>query len=277
MDFAALMAEERAAALEEELGAARAVPDGAGGAGGAGGDADEVARYVARPFGAFEPARDRAVREEHELGGGPGRVWYVPDWVSEAEEAAMLAEAAAAPEAAWTRLRRRALQCWGGQPSTDFVPERLPGWLDELCGLLAGSGVFDGVAPPNHVLLNRYAPGEGIAAHKDGPLYAPVVAILSLGAPTMIDFFADLADSRPGPGRSPTASVLLRPRSLVVFSDDLYTRHWHEIDGRAADVVGPPVLNARAARAADGDRVARDGTRISLTCRHVPPRAGRQP
>jgi alkylated DNA repair dioxygenase AlkB len=32
----------------------------------------------------------------------------------------------------------------------------------------------------NHVLVNEYAPGQGILSHQDGPLYAPAVAILSM-------------------------------------------------------------------------------------------------
>ncbi|CAD7966368.1 unnamed protein product [Amoebophrya sp. A25] len=41
---------------------------------------------------------------------------------------------------------------------------------------------------PNHVLVNDYQPGDGIMHHEDGPLYHPVVAILSLQSCVRFEF-----------------------------------------------------------------------------------------
>jgi hypothetical protein len=49
-------------------------------------------------------------------------------------------------------------------------------------------GVFPSDQPPNHILLNEYRDGQGIGPHKDGPLYHPMVAVLSLGSPADIHF-----------------------------------------------------------------------------------------
>ena len=48
--------------------------------------------------------------------------------------------------------------------------------------------MFSKATPPNHVLLNEYQPGEGIMAHKDGPLYLNWVVIISLGSNSGFDF-----------------------------------------------------------------------------------------
>ena len=72
-----------------------------------------------------------------------------------------------------------------------FAPELLPGWVGAVCDALVRSGVFPPDAPPNHVLLNEYQPEQGIDAHRDGPLYAPRVAIVSLGSACSFDFVTD--------------------------------------------------------------------------------------
>ena len=61
----------------------------------------------------------------------------------------------------WTHLRKRSLQNWGGSPSScGMACEPLPRWLAAVCQLLVDAAVFDRHAPPNHVLLNRYLPGQ---------------------------------------------------------------------------------------------------------------------
>ena len=48
-------------------------------------------------------------------------------------------------------------------------------------------------APPNHVLLNEYQPGQGIDAHRDGPLYAPRVAIETTAGTMEFELWDDVA------------------------------------------------------------------------------------
>lgn len=105
-------------------------------------------------------------------------IFYVPDFISEAEEESILARtysnAAASTAAAaatqtqqtqqsgvgadtWVALTSRRLKCWGGQPGEGFEPEALPGWVEAFCDALVRRKVFTPEGKPNHVLLN----GEG--------------------------------------------------------------------------------------------------------------------
>ena len=97
----------------------------------------------------------------------------------------------------------------------------LPPWATTFCSALVECGVFSADAPPNHILLNEYQPGQGLDAHKDGPLYAPRVAILSLGVPASFAF--EDAD------RSVACSLELAPRSLLVFAGRAYNELLHRV------------------------------------------------
>jgi alkylated DNA repair protein alkB family protein 6 len=58
---------------------------------------------------------------------------------------------------------------------------------------LVADGIFTPDIAPNHALINEYHAGQGIMAHTDGPRYYPQVCVLSLGSPTMFQFW-DLVD-----------------------------------------------------------------------------------
>jgi hypothetical protein len=137
------------------------------------------------------------------------------------------------------------------------VLEPLPVFLQQLIRRLQPLELFGG-AQANHVLINKYLAGQGgrcerlmrcfasdlpawlvagIMPHKDGPLYYPTVAIISLGSSATMDFFEvrrratryaargwalshlrprcaqTLADSKAG---KPLTSLFLRRRSLLV-------------------------------------------------------------
>jgi len=192
-----------------------------------------------------------------------GAVCYAPDAVSRAHEAALLAAVGAAP---WVALRARRVQQWGGAPGAGGLARAapLPPFLADLAAALVAAGVFSARAPPNHALVNHYAPGEGIDAHTDGPCYAPVVATLSLGDDALMRFRA-----RAPPG-APRGELLLRARSLVVTSGEAYADWAHEIE-RAPARAGEraPLWNADEAAAAPGEEVPRAGTRVSITLRHA--------
>ena len=63
-----------------------------------------------------------------------------------------------------------------------------PDWAQSLFDALVAAGIFPKDAPPNHIIVNEYTPGIGMSAHKDGPMYAPRVAILTLSAAGSFDF-----------------------------------------------------------------------------------------
>jgi alkylated DNA repair dioxygenase AlkB len=92
--------------------------------------------------------------------------------------------------------------------------------------------------PFDHVLVNEYLPGQGIAPHRDYAPFGRVVASLSLLSPCVMDF-----------RHAPTGRrerLLLEPRSLQVMAEEaLY--HWeHGIAPRKRDVWhGLPVVRGR--------------------------------
>lgn len=91
--------------------------------------------------------------------GDTPTIFYVPDFVSEADEQQILARTyatAAGSNASneWVSLRTRRLKCWGGHPGESFRPEPLPPWVETLCDSLVARGVFSEENRPNHVLLN---------------------------------------------------------------------------------------------------------------------------
>jgi alkylated DNA repair protein alkB family protein 6 len=253
---------------------------------------------------------------------------YIPALVSKEESRSIVELVLSVPTAnpRWVHLRGRSLQCWGGQATeltTDtsnskFIRESLPQYLQAICKRLVESSIFPSDAAPNHVLINRYARGEGIMAHTDGPAYTPRTATLSLSLErdggeienesehgAVLTFQRRVRSEEVGTARQcpPECEVVLRPRSLIVFSDDAYIEYMHAINditrdrgdeggttacvdagssshqrmGSAAtmgifDVAGSHavVANTDAAAVAPGDHVNRPSVRVSLTFRHVP-------
>ena len=93
--------------------------------------------------------------------------------------------------------------------------------------------------------------------HKDGPLYFPVVTILSLGSDCVMTFTKD--------DKSESLKVLIPARSLFQFSGELYERFLHEIDFSTTDVIDYSVLFGGDARVSERTQ------RFSLTFRYVDP------
>ncbi len=122
----------------------------------------------------------------------------------------------------------------------------------------------------NHVLFNRYLPGEGIMPHTDGPSYAPQAAILSLGAPILLCFWRSLADSKRGAGAA-VASLWLEPRSVCVFSEGLYWECLHGIEEVKEDAIYAHCANAAVAGVTVGESIPRVKPRMSLTVRRITP------
>lgn len=156
---------------------------------------------------------------------------------------------------------------------------------DAAAGIDTGGGTArrrgtNAPGAPNHVLINAYAPGQGIHAHEDGPAYAATVATVSLGGSVVLDVAPRPAapttatpPTRPRQAQHATAPpssvpssasgtttttqqdptvttatpqrILQPPRSLLVTRGAAYTTLLHGIAGvRAdADLSGPTVAN----------------------------------
>ncbi|OIT39891.1 hypothetical protein A4A49_07743 [Nicotiana attenuata] len=197
------------------------------------------------------------------------------------------------------RIRRNLKQIWRTIPN-------LPPWLTRITERInEKSELFP--SSINHVLINEYLPNQGIMPHQDGPAYYPVVAILSLGSPVVMDFTphpnlrscvgthgngvdAKISDPEAAVMNSGEQldnchpfSIVLMPRSLLIFKDSVYSDYLHGIKDsemqRCNEAVN--ITNAendgvvqhlsRSVKALDSDEtvIYRANTRVSLTCRVV--------
>ncbi|XP_061944874.1 alkylated DNA repair protein ALKBH6 homolog isoform X2 [Populus nigra] len=225
-------------------------------------------------------------------------VIYTPHFITETEETHLLQKIYEAPLSKWKSLKNRRLQNW------------VPPWLTMITQRISEeSGLFPSAI--NHVLINEYLPDQGIMPHQDGPAYFPVVAILSLGSPVVMDFTPhsrlrtctdtwknevdeqnfgrEAKETETEQMDNPETSVLLMPRSLLIFKDNAYSDYLHgikdsevhhcdkainEVEALAHDKLNEPSFGTESAAVQDvgsGDRNAihRTAKRISLTCRVV--------
>jgi len=141
-----------------------------------------------------------------------------------------------------------------------LLPQALPSWLTRITDRICQwTGLFPSAI--NHVLINEYHPNQGIMPHQDGPAYYPVVAIISLASPVVINFTPHqklkeqqdtdpqdlLAHELPSPAETEnngsgsqergatnesdpsSSSLMLMPCSLLIFKDQAYTDYLHGI------------------------------------------------
>lgn len=127
-------------------------------------------------------------------------------------------------------------------------------------------------SPANHVLLNGYESGQGIMPHVDGDLFLPMISTVNLGSHTALNFYepeGDSSDKRKSFPERLRFSLIVKPRSLLILKDDLYTEYLHGIEEVGRDVIGERVANAGSLGLKVGESLQRQ-TRISLTIRNVP-------
>lgn len=219
-------------------------------------------------------------------------VYYIPDWIQPEQEEIFLRLIDGAP-GSWDDMQTRSSQEWGAGDrcgcGRGLRREPLPQWQQELADALHALGIFDGALfPMNSVRINAYNPGQGIHPHCDGPVYYPKVAILSMASPCIFSFYPrtgsedcmkwDARYNVPGGhqfGSKPLVSVLLEPRSLLVFGRDAFWHHRHGIEATATEQVTPQVCNLSNTSRRPGD-VIRRSRRVSLTMRHLLPRCACQ-
>uniref|UniRef100_A0A8C2GSW4 AlkB homolog 6 n=1 Tax=Cyprinus carpio TaxID=7962 RepID=A0A8C2GSW4_CYPCA len=203
----------------------------------------------------------------------PPTIYYVPNFITEAEEEYLLQQVYRAPKPKWTQLSGRRLQNWGGLPNPKgMLAEKLPDWLLKYTEKISALGTFAGKTA-NHVLVNEYKPGEGIMPHEDGPLYHPTVTTLSLGSHTLLDFYKPVCQTQSETPQTEESrymlSLLVQRRSLLILQDDMYKFYLHGIHGVCEDILSEHVVDLSSTGAQVGNKLPR-GTRVSLTIRHVP-------
>jgi alkylated DNA repair protein alkB family protein 6 len=100
--------------------------------------------------------------------GGIDSVYYVPDYLSEAEEAQVAAQLRASPEAMWQPMHGRCVQECGSAMAAHgrgLELQRLPPWMARVCARLLHEHLFPRAMAPNSISLNEYSPFQGIAPH----------------------------------------------------------------------------------------------------------------
>jgi len=235
--------------------------------------------------------------EEHRVCPEMKDLYYISDILSIEDEQRLLANTEAC---AWTQLSTRKLQCYGDEhpPPLTAVEVRvgvggdelknekekekkekkeksvlLPDWgIEQLGQYLKQLGVLDfreGVSiPVNHVLINKYSPEEGIMHHTDGPAYSDTVAIVSLNETALFSFKRNLSSEEIGIVKDEAlVSLVLRPRSLLVFSSWLYSHALHGIATGSVQIIEDTCCNAAQTGVEVGHALVKTKPRTSITIR----------
>lgn len=149
---------------------------------------------------------------------------YLPNYVTEAEEAALVTEIdAQAWDTSWDRRRQPYGAAYG--PGQESAPP-IPAWGRSLAARLFAAGVSE--MPFDQMLINEYLPGQGISLHRDYDSFDRTVASLSLLSSCVMEF-RHVADNR-------KTTLLLEPRSLLILSDEARYAWEHGIARRKNDV-----------------------------------------
>ncbi|EAK89289.1 CG6144-like AlkB, partial [Cryptosporidium parvum Iowa II] len=153
------------------------------------------------------------------------------DWITPEQEKTLL-ENISRSSFLNVKLNGRQTQVWGGTVSESGIVNQkdLPEWLESISQSLVDYNIFSKEETPNHVLINQYEQYKGILPHKDGPLYYPRVAIISLESDTLFDFWNPSLDTQEN--KFPLFSLIVPKLSLLVFQDLCYTQLLHGISSR---------------------------------------------
>ena len=169
-------------------------------------------------------------------GRAPQGFRYIADFLTEAEEAGLLALVARLPfrdiRMRGQLARRRAAHfgwIYGYESGRIERGPAIPTFLEPL---RARAAVLIGVEPGalGEVLVTDYPPGAGIGWHQDAPMFGEVVGVSLLGACRMA-FAAERTTAR-----RPAAVVALAPRSAYVLDGPARWAFRHRI---------PPGTSAR--------------------------------
>ncbi len=181
------------------------------------------------------------------------------DFLSPVEEQQLLASVSWSPEEVGGALRQRAVRHFGYEfiyGANNVDPSRpLPAGLPPACLPLLDRLIDAGhlAELPDQLTVNRYEPGQGIPPHVDThSAFREIILSVSCGAQVVMDFRE--------PQQQRKTSLLLPPRSVLVFTGAARYQWTHGIAARKADLLmdenGAPALTAR-------------GTRTSFTFRKV--------
>ncbi|CAJ1038429.1 hypothetical protein Q4I32_008231 [Leishmania shawi] len=258
----------------------------------------QAARHLAGSAG--EPPSLHLDLAPYAVGNIPG-IYYIPDYISVAEEAQILAFIQRTPQELKSKLTKRTCQEWGctmcESCQKSFVSDaNMPPWVQDFTDMQVYDGLFTPTTFPNSVRVHEYQQGEGIGPHCDGPIYVPMVTVLSLASSCLMSFYPKrpLYENHPmdhyndtfkfAEGdigrRVPLQSVVMEPRSLLIFSGEGYYHYPHGVSDKAEDVLAPGVVGEVVNRRFLGDPNVQSiprTYRASITTRNLMTRCGHQP
>jgi alkylated DNA repair dioxygenase AlkB len=147
---------------------------------------------------------------------------YLPEYITAAAERALVE---AIDGLSWNTQWRRRRQPYGAGYGTADAAAPIPAWGRRLSDRLFADGITD--QPFDHMLVNEYLPGQGIAPHRDYAPFGRTVVSLSLLAACVMDFRHTTTGRR--------ERLLLEPRSLLVLTDEARYEWEHGIAPRKRD------------------------------------------
>ena len=153
-----------------------------------------------------------------------GGLSYLPNYITPQQESELAEAIDAQPwDTSWQRRR----QLYGGAYGNSDAPQGpIPEWGLTLADRIHAERLTE--RRFDHMLINEYLPGQGIAMHCDYQPFDRTVVSLTLLSACVMDF-RRLADGR-------QQALLLEPRSLLVLSDEARYQWQHRIARRKSDL-----------------------------------------
>jgi alkylated DNA repair dioxygenase AlkB len=176
---------------------------------------------------------------------------YLPGYLDAAQHDGLLAAVDAGP---WRGFGDRRAQIYGYSyhyTKGVYRVEDLPAWAQDLAARLESDGLMPDIA--DQMIVNDYAPGQGIPAHVDAPLFTDTIVSISLVSGCVMEF----TNARSGA----LARLRLDAMSALVIAGEARHDWKHSIPACAFDACMEQELPR--------------GRRVSLTLRKMLPLAER--
>lgn len=98
--------------------------------------------------------------EDFRVAEVPSICYYIPNFVSEADESLLIHNIQKISPLRWTQLKNRRLLNLGGIPTQKgMIAEEIPSFLQTYLDKINELSVFED-CKANHILLNEYKPGQ---------------------------------------------------------------------------------------------------------------------
>jgi alkylated DNA repair dioxygenase AlkB len=171
--------------------------------------------------------------QRHWLVTLPDGLRYAPDFISAAEESALLDQVGRVQFSAFEMrgvVAKRRVAFFGRSYDRTQLSPPIPSFLLSLRDQLAAWAEVDSSAF-EMALINEYPPGAPIGWHRDAPQYEIVAGVSLLSACRMRfrPYLSPASAARPASRRIATHEILLEPRSAYLMTGEARHRFEHHI------------------------------------------------